>query len=105
MTRSDLIAHLGVLVSELLQSLPEGLSDEDAADLIAASLDSVLTWGAAPPGWAVALEALDGPVLRLLVLGLVRVGRRLPDALQRAQERAERRRDRRADRREERDHA
>lgn len=99
MTRSDLIAHLGVLVSELLQSLPEGLSDEDAADLIAASLDSVLTWGAAPPGWGAALEALDGPVLRLLVLGLVRVGRRLPGALERARERVDDRRARRLEER------
>lgn len=91
MTRPDLIAHLGVLVADLLTAIPEGLSDEDAADLIAATLDGVLVWGAAPPGWSVALEALDGPMLRLLVLGLVRVGRRLPAALERAQERRERR--------------
>lgn len=100
MNRPELIAHLGLIAEELLSQIPDGLTDEDAAHIIAAQLDRGLTWDGAPEGLSALLEAIDGPALVLLVLGCIRVARGLPDAVERAQERVQSWRERREDRRE-----
>lgn len=97
MTRAQLLQLLSATVAELAPLLDEvgALSDEDLADLIVPHLDLALTWEGAPEASRGALEALDGPVLRVLLIAALKLSRRLPDALERARARVGERRARR----------